>query len=161
MLEGCKSHRGQLHPPGGLGQGRAIGEHLQLLCWSRIMRKILDFFNAFLSSCSDCARSFTALLPREAGLVILTVSMQKISLLKKQTVLTCTACHSEDLSTKKLFKIWRVFFLSLNNVSSLSFLYFEFQRGLTFHISEECLTFQTLFHLCFVIFLSNPHVRLF
>lgn len=59
VLEGCKSHRGQLHPPGGLGQGRAIGEHLQLLCWSRIMRKILDFFNAFLSSCSDCARSFT------------------------------------------------------------------------------------------------------
>lgn len=102
-----------------------------------------------------------ALLPREAGLVILTVSMQKISLLKKQTVLTCTACHSEDLSTKKLFKIWRGFFLSLNNVSSLSFLCFEFQRGLTFHISEECLTFQTLFHLCFVIFLSNPHVRPF
>lgn len=59
VVEGCKSQRGQLHPPGGLGQGRAIGEHLQLLCWSRTMRKILDFLTLFLSGCSDCARSLT------------------------------------------------------------------------------------------------------
>lgn len=83
------------------------------------------------------------------------------------TFLSREACYSDCINAKNLFikeancllavpatvKIFQLknfyksgvgFFLSLSNISNLSFLYFEFKRSLKFHISEECLTFQTI-----------------
>lgn len=101
LRAGCKSQRGQLHPWGKMaGKGNRRAPAAPVLVQDD--EKNTGFFNTLLNYCNDCARSFPHFPFKRSWACYSDCINAKNFLLKKQTVLSCSACHSEDLSTKKL-----------------------------------------------------------